>query len=429
MKKSFHIVLILLHLLVFSALAQKSRTLLEKEKKANLTKIIQTKKILNETQKERENTIGQIKAIIQQIENQENSISLAREDIELIKGEMSELVLAQTELSNQLKALQLEYAQTLYRSSKNSNKLTKLGFLFSSGSLTELFMRYKYLEQYTESRKHQLVQINKIGDMLKQRQRTLLEKKLKQQTLIESIKIESKNLEVLKERQGLIVADLTTKEGALKEELEKSKTAVRNLNNLISKVIEKDQLNRKIPASRRESIKEREEAEKKMLSKRNENTQKSVIKEEPKIAIEENTSSKNVKRNFASFKSKLAWPAEGFISDKFGVKSHPVLKGLKVDNNGIDIQTSPNAAVHAVFEGTVLDISQIPGLNNVVAIQHGDYYTVYANLNTINVSINDKVNMNQTLGTVATKDGSPEINFQIWHNFNKLNPEPWLENK
>ena len=191
MKKSFHIVLILLHSLMFSALAQKSRTILEKEKKANLAKIIQTKKILNETQKERENTIGQIKAIIQQIENQENTISLAREDIELIKGEMIELVKAQNELTNQLKALQIEYAQTLYRSSKNSNKLTKLGFLFSSGSLNELFMRYKYLEQYTESRKHQLVQINKIGDMLRQRQRTLLEKKIKQQSIIESIKIES----------------------------------------------------------------------------------------------------------------------------------------------------------------------------------------------------------------------------------------------
>ncbi len=429
MKKSFHIVLILLHSFMFSTLAQKSRTILEKEKKANLAKIIQTKKILNETQKERENTVGQIKAIIQQIENQENSISLAREDIELIKGEMSELVKAQNELTNQLKALQIEYAQTLYRSSKNSNKLTKLGFLFSSGSLNELFMRYKYLEQYTESRKHQLVQINKIGEMLKQRQRTLLEKKIKQQAIIESIKIESKNLEVLKERQGLIVADLTLKEGALKEEMEKSKTAVRNLNNLISRIIEKDQLNRKIPASRRESIKEREEAEKKMLSKKNENSVKNVEKESALATTDENTSSKSSKRNFASFKSKLAWPAEGFISDKFGVKNHPVLKGLKVDNNGIDIQTSPNAAVHAVFEGTVLDISQIPGLNNVVAIQHGEFYTVYANLNTINVSINDKVNMNQTLGTVATKDGSPEINFQIWHNFDKLNPEPWLENK
>jgi septal ring factor EnvC (AmiA/AmiB activator) len=265
--------------------------------------------------------------------------------------------------------------------------------------------------------------------MLKQRQRTLLEKKLKQQTLIESIKIESKNLEVLKERQGLIVADLTLKEGALKEEMEKSKTAVRNLNNLISKIIEKDQLNRKIPASRRESIKEREESEKKMLSKKNENSAKNIEKERAIPTIEENTLTKSSKRNFASFKSKLAWPAEGFISDKFGVKNHPVLKGLKVDNNGIDIQTSPNAAVRAVFEGTVLDISQIPGLNNVVAIQHGEFYTVYANLNTINVSINDKVNMNQTLGTVATKDGSPEINFQIWHNFDKLNPEPWLENK
>jgi murein DD-endopeptidase MepM/ murein hydrolase activator NlpD len=120
---------------------------------------------------------------------------------------------------------------------------------------------------------------------------------------------------------------------------------------------------------------------------------------------------------------------DGFISDKFGVKNHPVLKDLKIDNNGVDIQASPNAAVSAVFEGIVLDISQIPGLNNVVAIQHGDYYTVYANLQNVNVSINQRVTLRQQIGTVAYKDGSPEINFQIWHNFSKLNPEPWLGSK
>ena len=102
---------------------------------------------------------------------------------------------------------------------------------------------------------------------------------------------------------------------------------------------------------------------------------------------------------------------------------------MSINNNGIDIQTSPNASVKAVFEGVVLDISQIPGLNNVVAVQHGDYYTVYANLETVNVRINQEVSASQTLGKAAFKDGSPEINFQIWHNFDKLNPEPWLGSK
>lgn len=414
---------------------QKSRATLEADKKRNLQQISQVKKILNETQKEKQSTLGQIKAINQQIENQQSKIELAKEDIELIKVEMAEIQKAQADLFNQLKALQKEYSETIYRESKNSNKLTKMGFLFSSGSINELFMRYKYLEQYTENRKHQLVQIKKIGEMLKQRQRTLLEKKITQQNLINIVKIETKSLEALREKQDLIVKELTTKESDLKTELEKSKAALANLNSVISKAIEKEKSNRKaaaVPASRRENLEEIQAREKKILAERESNKKKTNTAETEKSsgeAYKETKTNRVTNRNFGANKARLSWPVDGFVSDKFGVKNHPILKGLKIDNNGIDIQTSPNAPVKAVFEGVVLDISQIPGLNNVVAIQHGDYYTVYANLERVNVSINQQVGLQQQIGTVAYKDGSPEINFQIWHNFNKLNPEPWLGSK
>lgn len=432
MKKYYLLILTVFITLTTFAQKQKSRATLESEKKKNLQKIAQVKKILSETQKEKESTLGQIKAVNQQIENQQNKIELAKEDIELIKIEMSEIQKAQADLFNQLKSLQTEYSETIYRESKNSNKLTKMGFLFSSSSVTELFMRYKYLEQYTENRKNQLLQIKKIGEMLKQRQRTLLEKKITQQNLINIVKIEAQSLEALKEKQNLIVKDLNSKESDLKGELEKSKAALANLNSVISKAIEKEQNNRKVfktkkvPESRKEKQAELAEREKKILSERE---NKRTTKTEAVADNAESKPTRSSNRNFGANKSKLSWPVDGFVSDKFGVKNHPVLKGLKIDNNGIDIQASPNAAVRAVFEGVVLDISQIPGLNNVVAIQHGDYYTVYANLQNVNVSINQQVNLRQQIGTVAYKDGSPEINFQIWHNFSKLNPEPWLGSK
>jgi septal ring factor EnvC (AmiA/AmiB activator) len=426
MKKYFLLFFAFLISLTTFAQTQKSRAALESDKKRNLQKIAQVKKILSETRKEKESTLGQIKAINQQIENQQKKIDLAKEDIELIKIEMAEIQKAQTDLFKQLKSLQTEYSETIYRESKNSSKLTKMGFLFSSASINDLFLRYKYLEQYTENRKYQLLQIKKIGEMLKQRQRTLLEKKITQQNLINIVKIEAKSLEALKEKQDLIVRDLNSKESDLKEELEKSKAALASLNSIISKAIEREQNARKVPASRKEKQTELTEREKKIL---NERETKSNAKKENSSENTESRTTKIINKNFGANKSKLSWPVDGFVSDKFGIKNHPVLKGLKIDNNGIDIQASPNAPVRAVFEGIVLDISQIPGLNNVVAIQHGDYYTVYANLESVNVNINQQVNLRQQIGTVAYKDGSPEINFQIWHNFNKLNPEPWLGSK
>jgi septal ring factor EnvC (AmiA/AmiB activator) len=431
MLKKIQIFLLILISINLFAQKQKDRASLEREKKQNLQKIAQTKKILSQTQKEKQNTLGEIKALNSQIENHESKISLAKEDIDLIKTEMVEIEKAKNDLFKQLKSLQKDYAETIYRESKNSKKLSKLGFLFSSGSINELFLRYKYLEQYSESRKQQLGQITKIGEMLKHRQRTLLDKKIAQQNLILEIKEENKNLVVLKEKQTQAVNQLIEKESDLKTELEKSKVALSSLNNMIANAITKDKKERKTntetSSARSEKAAEIKERERKMLEARKAKSEK-TLPTEPEAEVESPKSTRSFK-NFAASKSHLRWPVDGFISDRFGIKPHPVLKGLKVNNNGIDIQTSPNAPVKAVFEGVVLDISQIPGLNNVVAVQHGDYYTVYANLETVNVRINQEVGASQTLGKAAYKDGSPEINFQIWHNFDKLNPEPWLGSK
>ena len=240
MLKKIQIFLLILISINLFAQKQKDRASLEREKKQNLQKIAQTKKILSQTQKEKQNTLGEIKALNSQIENHESKISLAKEDIDLIKTEMVEIEKAKNDLFKQLKSLQKDYAETIYRESKNSKKLSKLGFLFSSGSINELFLRYKYLEQYSESRKQQLGQITKIGEMLKHRQRTLLDKKIAQQNLILEIKEENKNLVVLKEKQTQAVNLLIEKESDLKAELEKSKVALNSLNNMIANAITKD---------------------------------------------------------------------------------------------------------------------------------------------------------------------------------------------
>jgi septal ring factor EnvC (AmiA/AmiB activator) len=117
----------------------------------------------------------------------------------------------------------------------------------------------------------------------------------------------------------------------------------------------------------------------------------------------------------------------GFISDHFGVHKHPVLKGVMVNNNGIDIQTSAGSPVHSVYDGVVATVQNIPGINMVVAIQHGEYFTVYSKLANVSVSTGQKVKTGQRIGSVASdEDGTSEINFQVWKNTVHQNPESWL---
>jgi len=67
MRKLLLLTFILLQTLYTAAQKQKSRTTLDAEKKRNLQQISQVKKILNETQREKQSTLGQIKALNQQI--------------------------------------------------------------------------------------------------------------------------------------------------------------------------------------------------------------------------------------------------------------------------------------------------------------------------------------------------------------------------
>jgi murein hydrolase activator len=380
-------------LLSFSDInAQKSRTQLEKEKQANEEAIRRAERVLNQTSTQKKATIGKVKALNTQINNQQKQIELFSEDINLIDTEIGELEVAYKELQLKLDALKKEYAEMLFIASKSSGKLNKLSFLFSARSFNDLVMRYKYLEQYTDNRKVQAEQINIVTKTLDARKAELTGKKNEKETAKNQKQTETAKLSSLQRSQALTVAQLSTQEKEIKKQIEDSKKAIRRLDNLISSLVKKS-------------------AERVSTATKNE----AVI-------------STALSASFQNNRNKLPWPVQnGFISDKFGVKNHPVLKHVKIDNNGIDIQTSPNARISSVFDGVVLDISQIPGLNNVVAIQHGEYFTVYANLKSVNLQ--DKVIAGQLIGIAAEKDGEYEINFQVWHQFTKMNPELWLARK
>jgi septal ring factor EnvC (AmiA/AmiB activator) len=240
----------------------------------------------------------------------------------------------------------------------------------------------------------QVRQIAEITATLKSRQEELKTKKGEKRVVISQKQSESQKLEKLKNQQTLMVSELSLEEKKIRNEISNSKRALKRLDNLINAIVSRS------------------------IAKTSSSNEAS------------NAASIALSSSFQGNRNKLPWPvSSGFISDKFGVKNHPVLKGVKIDNNGVDIQTSMNAPVSAVFDGVVMDISQIPGLNNVVAIQHGDYYTVYANLSSVSVQINQKVSSRQTIGIAGLKDGEYEINFQVWKKFDKQNPELWLNRK
>ena len=131
---------------------------------------------------------------------------------------------------------------------------------------------------------------------------------------------------------------------------------------------------------------------------------------------------------FASNKGKLPWPVEGSVVSRFGKQYHSVFKSLALpQNNGITIAVPENTDVSAVFNGTVAQISILPGYHQCILVQHGNYFTLYSKIKNVYVKKGDKVTTGQKLGSVDTINGETVFHFEIWNeNTAPQNPEQWL---
>ena len=113
--------------------------------------------------------------------------------------------------------------------------------------------------------------------------------------------------------------------------------------------------------------------------------------------------------------------------ESFGQHYHPVNKSVKLPfNNGVNIATANAAQVKAVFDGEVRQVIVMPGYNQCVLIQHGEYFTFYCKLGSVSVKAGDKVKTGQTIGKVDTIAGETELHFQLWKGRAPQDPELWL---
>ena len=123
-------------------------------------------------------------------------------------------------------------------------------------------------------------------------------------------------------------------------------------------------------------------------------------------------------------KGRLPMPITGSyrIVSRFGVNSVEGLRGVYLDNKGINIKGSDGCQARCVYDGEVRAVSQYGGLW-IIIVKHGSYYSVYCNIRTPSVFRGNKVRARQTLGTVGPDN---ILHFQLHKGGSKLNPEAWL---
>ncbi len=443
--------LVLMVLLPSYLLAQpRNRQLLEKEKKENLEKMVQLRSILKQTASQKQVSLGQLKAIDQQIKTQSNQINLLAEDIKLTDSEIIELRRASNALTTDLDKLRKEYAAMIYAAAKRRHQVNPLGFLFAADNYNQLVARYRYLRQYADARQSQKRQMESVQNLLHGKRQITERKRSQQKTnLVVKVK-ESQKLEGLKTEQGQVVKQLSQKETELRQELAESRAATTRLDNMITRIIEREIRERAERAERERAERERlaraEAARKAAADRRRaeavaaaekagkpapaapEPEPTSTPKADERVMNKLDTEDLALASSFAAARNRLPWPVQhGFVSEHFGRHPHAVLKGIDLLNPGIDIQTNVGEPVRAIYGGVVQMVQFVLGSQYVVAVRHGRYWTVYAKVKNVMVKAGDKVKAREQIGTVSTDvKGVSALQFQVWKDGDKMNPESWL---
>ncbi len=392
---------LLLSLFCYAAYGQKTKSQLQREKQQNLAKIKETEKILAETGAEKKNTIGELVALNQRISQQESLIMSIRNEISFLDNDISENNQIIQSLERDVDKLKEEYAAMIFAAQKASGKVDKLTFLFSSKSFDQLLMRLKYMEQYGKARQSQAEAIEKVQQILRQQVHITEIKRGEKNNLLADEVNQNNELTSLKVKQKSVVRSLEKQEKQLRKDLEATKKAVAELDNLIAKIIKEELERAEREARERDGKKNKEVSEATMA----------------------------LSNSFEENKNKFPWPVTGFVSQRFGRQQHPVLKGIEIQNDGVNIQTTQGEEVHTIFNGEVSRIAFTPGMGNTIIIKHGDYFTVYTGLKDITVKQGQRVTTNQGIGKVLSNgEGISELRFQIRKNFDALNPQDWLKN-
>ncbi len=409
--KGFILILLPVFLFPFLSFPQGSKEKLQKTKKQLEEDIRYTTRLLEETHRTKQNSLNKVILLNRQIEKRQSLISAISDEVDQIQVQMELQSRNISGLSEELKKMKNEYARMIYYAYKNLNAYNRLLFIFSAEDFNQAYRRLLYYQQYSAYRRTQAELIRDAQMTINRKQKELEETKEQKLTLARSKESEKGQLTQEKEEKDKTVQQLSQKEKELEATLREKQKTAQKLEREIEKLITAE-------------IKAASDRAKKTET-RDAKTKMKTVHTEILLTNDEQVLSSS----FAANKGKLPWPSEhGVITGKFGEHPHPVLKYVKVKNNGIDISTEKGASVRTVFNGKVSRVMSFPNLNTVVIIRHGEYLTVYSNLENVNVKDGQTVATRQLIGKIHTnpEDSRTDLHFEIWLGKTTQDPQEWL---
>jgi murein hydrolase activator len=414
-----------------------SRKSLEQQRQELINEIRETTKLIEQTKDKQENTLEKIDVLESQIDKRQQLLQNIDDQILDLDQSITNTDSFISINKAEIKKLKDEYANMIVKAYRMKKSNADWLFILSADNIMQSFRRWQYLKQYDRYRKRQLVLIQEHEHYLLDKYKTLANKKKNKEVLQNSIFEQKGVLESEKKQNDDLVLTLNKDEKKLRANLLEKQAQRVSLNKEIEYAIAAE-----IAARRKKEVKRREALQKladekaasKVANSSNNNSEERITKPKPIEPKEEVVVSFEseidiaLSATFESNKGRLPAPSEGELLRKFGDNTHPLYKNIKIKNNGIDIQTALGANVQAVFGGEVIKVKFIPGIDKLIMIKHGNYYTIYSNISETMVREGTQVKTGQLIGTLNTnnEDNKSILHFELWHHQLPINPLTWL---
>ena len=392
MKKRGAIILTLalLSCLGFRTAAQDTRVY--EEKKAALEKEIEMlDRQLSDNESRSRSELSRLTLVRAKISGRKSLIS---ESDRQIRRYSDDIYLTQRQINRlnaRLDTLSAYYERLIRNAYKNRDARLWYMYILASDDLGQAFRRYSYFKNLSSETRAQADKIRSAKTELEEQKTRLRNLKIEAEKVREARQAELVSLQKEEAEASDIISGLKRNRSRYEKELAAKKRQVEALDKEIERII-------------------------KEAMSASEKTGGKTVEIDYRLSGE-----------FSRNKGKLPWPVQGVVVDRFGQHYHPVFTNVKLPfNNGISIAVAKGSEIRAVFDGVVKQIVVMPGYNQCVLVQHGNYFSFYCKLKSTVVKAGDKVRTGQKIGTVDTISGETQLHFQIWDGTKPQNPESWL---
>lgn len=374
-------------------------------------------KQIQTTRKQQKNTLDELVLVQTKIASRKKLLSEL--DVQ-IKGQTRDIARTReniASLDRRLDTLEHYYRNMVYNAYKTRDTKVWFMYILASESMDQGYRRWSYLKNYSKTINSQAEKIRE----LKSERRLQLEQleKMKAESLAQqNVRTKEYNKLTEEEKQGKAFAkSLDRKQNQYRQQLAKKKSEASRLAKEVERMIAAE-------------IKRQQELAR--LAQKAEKEKEADPQKQTDIGrkeFEEYSANTKLSGSFSLNKGKLPYPvAQGVVVEKFGVHPHPTLKNVTLPfNNGINISTKPGSSVRVVFDGVVKQIVAIPGYNQCVLVQHGQYFTFYCKLAKVDVKVGTKLSTGDTIGMLESGGSTATLHFELWNGTSKQNPELWLK--